>query len=283
MAYITDQSYYGDSDNFGSYSTVSLSDIVRNYMAVYVGDDQAVDNVPRWRVRFFAKRIIQELNYDALRQVKVLEEVIDSDLKMIMPHDYVGMVRLSLERNGVLFPLVEDTKRMSAIKYQVDGNNDLVFDGSGYVQEVTSDLDTDRLAGDNELSEDPCTQYSYGAKFSLDPAKANQNPLYAIDRASGVINFNSEMSGETVVLEYVSDGLENGDDSKVNVSKFFEAYVYAEITHQILRGKRGIPNYEIRDAQKYATSRLRNARIRIADLSYAKLRMALRGKGKWIK
>lgn len=283
MAYITDQSYYGSADNYGSYSTVSLSDIVRNYMAVYVGEDQAVDNVPRWRVRFFAKRAIQELNYDALRQVKVLEEEIDSDLKMIMPHDYVGLIRLSLERNGVLFPLIEDTQRMSAIRYQVDGSNALVFDGNGYVQEITSDLDTDRLAGDNQIDEDPCVMYSFGAKFYLDPAKANTNPLYSIDRNAGVINFNSEMDGELVVLEYVSDGMENGDDSLVKVHKFFEEYVYRKITSYILEGKRGIPDYEKRRAEKRAIAAYRNAKIRISDLSYAKLRMALRGKGKWIK
>jgi hypothetical protein len=283
MAYITDQTYYGSADNYGSYSTVSLSDIVINYMAVYTGEDQAVDNVPRWRVQFFAKRAIQELNYDALRQIKVLEEVIDSDLKIIMPQNYVGLVRLSLERNGVLFPLIEDTKRMSAIKYQVDGNNDLVFDGSGYVQEVESDLDADRLAGDNSLEEDPCTTYSVGAKFYLDPAKANNNPLYSIDRNAGVINFNSEMDGETVVLEYVTDGMENGDDTLIKVSKFFEEYVYRKITSYVLEGKRGIPDYEKRRAEKRATAALRNAKIRISDFTGPKLRMALRGKGKWIK
>jgi hypothetical protein len=283
MAYITDQSYYGSADNYGSYSTISLSDIVRNYMAAYTGEDQAVDNVPRWRVLFFAKRAIQELNYDALRQVKVLEQVIDSDLKMIMPHDYVGMVRLSLERNGILFPLVEDTKRMSAIKYQVDANNDLVFNGSGYVIEVESELDASRLAGDNELEDDPCTMYSIGAKFYLDPSKANTNPLYSIDRNSGVINFNSEMDGETVVLEYVSDGMENGDDTLIKVHKFFEEYVYGYITYQVLKGKRGIPEYEIRRSEKYKTAKLRNAKIRIGDFTGPKLRMALRGKGKWIK
>lgn len=283
MAYITDQTYYGSADNYGSYQTVSLSDIIRNYMAIYVGEDQKVDYIPRWRVRFFAKRAIQELNYDALRQVKVLEEVIDSDLKMIMPSDFVGLVRISLEKNGVLFPMWEDSVRMSAIKYQVDGNNDLVFDGSGYVQEVESDLDADRLAGDNELVDDDCTVYQFGAKFYLDPSKANVNPMYSINRNEGVIDFNSEMDGETVVLEYVSDGMENGDDSLVNIHKFFEEYVYAYITYNALLGKRSIPIYERTEARKFMMSRLRNARIRIGDFTGPKLRMALRGKGKWIK
>jgi len=252
-------------------------------MDIYTGDDQAVDNVPRSRVIFFAKRAIQELNYDSLRQIKVLEEVIDSDLKMIMPSDFVGLVRISLEKNGVLFPMWEDSVRMSAIKYQVDANNDLVFDGSGYVQEVESDLDADRVAGDNELVDDDCTVYQFGAKFYLDPSKANVNPMYSIDRNSGVINFNSEMDGETVVLEYVSDGMEGGDATLIKVHKFFEEYVYEYITFHVLKGKRGIPQYEKNAAQKRMAAHRRNAKIRIGDFTGPKLRMALRGKGKWIK
>ena len=283
MAYITDQAYYGSADNYGSYSTISLADLVRNYMDVYTGDDQAVDNVPRSRVIFFAKRAIQELNYDALRQIRVLEEEIGSELKMIMPSDFVGLVRISLERNGVLFPMWEDTKRMSSIRYQVDSNNDLVFDGNGYVQEVTSELDTDRLAGDNSLVTDECSTYSIGAKFYLDPSTANVNPMYSIDRENGVINFNSEMDGELVVLEYVSDGMAGGDATKIKVHKFFEEYVYEYITYHVLKGKRGIPQYEKNDARRRMQAKRRNARIRIGDFTGPKLRMALRGKGKWIK
>lgn len=283
MGYITDQTYYNNTANHGSYQYVPLQEVVQNYMAVYVGDDQAVDNVPRWRVLFFAKRCIQELNYHATRSFKVLEEVIDSDLKMIMPHDYVDYVRISLYNNGQLFPLQENRKPLSATKYLVDNSNALVFDGNGYVQETTSTVDSDRLAASESVETDPCSIYNIGAKFYLDPSEANINPKFEIDRDNGIINFNSEMDGETVVLEYISDGMKGGDDTLISVHKYFEQYLYDYITYSILNAKRGIPQYEKRNAQVRMRASHRNSKIAIADFTGPKVLMTLRGKNKSIK
>jgi hypothetical protein len=250
---------------------------------IYTGEDQAVDNIPTWRVRFFAKRAIQKLNYDAFKLFKVLEETIDSDLKMVLPHDYVDYIRISIEKNGILFPLTENRYPMGATTYLTDSNNDLTFDGNGYVQEGTSELDTKRLAGDNELINDTCNYYSIGAKFYLDPDDGNINPLFRINRQTGVIDFNSEMNDEMVVLEYLSDGMEAGDDSAVEVHKFFEEYLYRYITYEILNAKRGIPMYEIKEAKKRASSELSNAKIRLNRYDRQSMLMTLRYKGKWIK
>jgi hypothetical protein len=288
MGYITDYKYYENSGvsptdlNHGSYQYVSLVDIVRNYMAMYTGDDQAVDNIPMFRVRAFAKRAIQELNYDAFKLFRVLEATIDSDLKMVLPHDYVNIVRLSIEKSGVLFPLTESRYPMSATAYTVDSNNDLTFDGSGYVIPTDSTLNTKRLAGDNELEANDFNYYSVGAKYYLEPSLSNINPQFSINRRDGVIDFNSDMSDELVVLEYISDGMENGDDSLVEVHKFFEEYVYRYITREALNGKRGIPQYEKNNAAKRASAALRNSKIRHNKLDKNSLLMVLRDKGDWM-
>ena len=39
------------------------------------------------------------------------------------------------------------------------------------------------------------------------------------------------------VLEYISDGMEGGDDSKVSVNKLFEQYIYANIKYELLNNK----------------------------------------------
>ena len=67
---------------------------------------------------------------------------------------------------------------------------------------------------------------------------ANANPTFAIDKKAGVINFSSGVSNEIVLIEYVSDGMENGDDDSVEVNKLFEDYIYAEIKYRILNNKR---------------------------------------------
>ena len=120
MPYINNYQYYKNNglipedENWGSYQYVSLSDIVNNFILMYVGNDKLVNNVDRYTILFHAKRSIQELNYDALRNIKVLELEIGDSLQMVMPPDYVNYVRISMLHQGVLIPLVENRSAMSA-------------------------------------------------------------------------------------------------------------------------------------------------------------------------
>jgi hypothetical protein len=91
------------------------------------------------------------------------------------------------------------------------------------------------------------------------------------------------MSGESVILEYISDGMENGDDSLITVNKLFEKYVYAYIQHEILNSKLGVQEYVIMRARKEKSSLLRNAKIRLSNIHPGRLLMNLRGQNKWIK
>ena len=69
MAYINDYAYYANSGvtpetkNWGSYQYVSLNDVVNNFMLMYQGNHELINNLNRYQVLFHAKRGIQELNY----------------------------------------------------------------------------------------------------------------------------------------------------------------------------------------------------------------------------
>jgi hypothetical protein len=91
------------------------------------------------------------------------------------------------------------------------------------------------------------------------------------------------MAGELCILEYISDGMENGDDSLITVNKLFEKYVYAYIMYEILNSKLGVQEYVILRARKEKTSLLRNAKIRISNIHPGRLLMNLRGMDKIIK
>ena len=91
------------------------------------------------------------------------------------------------------------------------------------------------------------------------------------------------MSGKFVVLEYVSDGLESGDDSSVSVNKLFEQFIYAYIKFSILNGRYGVQEYVINRARKDKSSLLRNAKLRLSNIHPGRLLMNLRGQNKLIK
>jgi len=91
------------------------------------------------------------------------------------------------------------------------------------------------------------------------------------------------MSGKSVVLEYVSDGMEKGDDSKISVNKMFEEYLYAYVRFSLLNSKLGVQEYIVNRARKDKSSLLRNAKLRLSNIHPGRLLMNLRGQDKWIK
>lgn len=305
MAYITNYEYYtngGNSPtnaNWGSYQYVSLQDIVKNFELFYVGNDKLINNVDRYTILYHAKRAIQEFNYDALRYAKVLELTMDDTLKMVLPPDYVNYIRISLEQDGLLLPMIENKQVNFANSYLQDNSGDIVFDIDGNVVEVPSALDMARLAGDTQrlylgngiyngsygwcIGGDWYFTRSIGGLYSIDPEMANVNGTFRIDAKSGVINFSSLLSGRNVVLEYISDGMENGEEADISVNKLAEDAVMAFINWSILDKKADIPMYEKNSALRAKSSKMRNAKLRLSNLHPSRLLMILRGQGKWIK
>jgi hypothetical protein len=308
MAYISEYQYYENEgvapidNNWGSYQYVSLYDIVNNFMLMYSGNHSLVNNEERYRVLFHAKRAIQELNYDAFKEIKILELNVDSQLRFVLPQDYVNWVRISQYRNGILFPLSQNIQTQSSAAYLQDNTGKILFDIEGNIlRPEFSNLDYDRIVGMgqsiyldqnngqfNGLPGYNCDgnwyfEFGIGAAFGLNTETANANPTFTIDKAAGVINFSSSMANQIAVLEYVSDGMEGGDDSRVNVNKLFEEYVYAFIEFSILNSKLNVQEYIITRARKRKGALLRNAKIRISDIHPGRLLMNLRGQDKWIK
>tara|TARA_R110000822_G_scaffold120913_4_gene254598 strand:- start:4630 stop:5553 length:924 start_codon:yes stop_codon:yes gene_type:complete len=307
MAYISQYQYYEnggvapENSNWGSYQYVSLYDIVNNFMLMYAGNHSLINNEERFKILFHAKRAIQELNYDAFKEIKILELSVDDQLRYILPSDYVNWVRISVERQGILYPLSENIQTNWSSAYLQDNTGKILFDQDGNaLSPQFSELDYGRIFSIQPTiylnSQSPFNGYNgyndggnwyfekgIGARFGLNTETANANPTFSINSKGGVINFSSGIQNELVVLEYVSDGMENGNDSTVTVNKMFEDYVYAAIEFAILNSKFGVQEYVINRARKRRSALLRNAKIRISNIHPGRLLMNLRGKDKWLK
>ena len=91
MAYISQYQYYEnggaapEDENWGSYQYVSLYDIVNNFMLMFAGNHNLVNNEERFKVLFHAKRAVQELNYDAFKEIKVLELNVNDQYRFVLP------------------------------------------------------------------------------------------------------------------------------------------------------------------------------------------------------
>jgi len=306
MAYINQRKYYTNDgvnptdENWGSYQYVTLKDIVNNFELMYAGNHELINNENRFKILFHAKRGIQELNYDAFKEIKSLELQVYDDLRFVLPADYVNWVKLYLLKDNVLRELTENIQVQSAVSYIQSATASFTYDGDGNATEVDSTLDTERKNGslrsiylNDEIDEDvnpnvynydsDIYNYRIGARYGLNTETANINPTFTIDKKSGVINFDSTMANQQCVLQYISDGMENGDDSKISVNKLFEDYIYAYIQYAILNSKFGVQEYIINRARKNKQALLRNAKIRLSNIHPSRLLMNLRGEDKWLK
>jgi hypothetical protein len=307
MTYISQYQYYEnggaspEDKNWGSYQYVSLQDIVNNFVLMYAGNHSLVNNEEKYKILFHAKRAVQELNYDAFKEMKVLELTVPDNLRFILPSDYVNWVRISLYKDGWLRPMSENIQTLSAKAYLQDNTGRILFDNLGNaLSPEYSDIDFDRLTrikksiylnqgsqydGQYGWNYDGMWyfDYSIGTAYGLNTETANFNPTFNVDRKAGVINFDSPMVGQQCVLEYVSDGMEGGDNSLITVNKLFEKYVYAYIQYEILNAKFGVQEYVINRARKEKSALLRNAKIRISNIHPGRLLMNLRGMDKQIK
>jgi len=307
MAYLSQYQYYANDGNapedanWGSYQYVSLADIVNNFMLMYAGNTSLVNNEDKFKVLFHAKRAIQELNYDAFKEIKVLELNVDDKLRFVLPSDYVNWVRISLYKDGYIRPLTENIQIMSANAYLQDNAGRILFDQDGNIlKPEDSGLDYDRITKAQKsiylnrnsqfdgfegyfVDGNWYFDYAIGARFGLNTETANFNPTFKVDSKKGVINFSSDMAGEVCLLEYISDGMEGGDDNLITVNKLFESFIYAYIRYEILNSKFGVQEYVVGRARKEKTALLRNARIRISNIKAGRLLMNLRGRDKWIK
>ncbi len=122
---------------------------------------------------------------------------------------------------------------------------------------------------------------SDGKRYGLDPQHAQVNGSFYIDQRLGRIHFSSNISGRTVVLDYISDSL--GTDDEMQVHKFAEEAMYKCIIYAILSSKTNIQEYIVQRYKKERFAAIRNAKLRLSNLKLEELTQILRGKSKQIK
>lgn len=298
MALLTDYQYHENGGispeqaNHGSYQYIGLVDLVRNFQMMYTGNQNDLRNTPRHRIIFEMKQAIKELHMDALKEFKVLQIDVRDDLSMIMPSDYVKYVRISLYENGKLTPLSENPDTNWARAYLKDNNDKIIFDDLGNVIfSNLSQIESDRLAGEdntgfiNSGGIDARNEFHFvtSSRYGMDTSRAAEGPTFSIDRKSGVINFSSDASGKSFVLEYISDGMEKNNNLNIEVNKLFERYVYAKTAYEIANSRMDLQDYKIRKYRNKSRAEYLNASIRNSNFDPVNLLRGLSASNQRLK
>ena len=123
--------------------------------------------------------------------------------------------------------------------------------------------------------------FNIGERHGLDPQHAQVNGSFYIDDLKGLIHFSSNISGKTVILDYISDSL--GTWQEMQVHKFAEEAMYKWIMYAILSTRANTPEYIVRRYQKEKFAATRQAKLRLSNIKLEELTQILRGKSKHIK
>ena len=286
--------------NFGNYQYLTLSDAINNFVISYVGRDKIINSVDRVDVAFHAQRALQELSYDTLKSIKSQEVEIPASLTMVLPQNYVNYIKLTWKDNSgiehVIYP-ASKTSNPNAIKQDSNGNYSFDINDDTSVPVDERD-DTTNLINNNNSdtwnsyksatpseNNDDYQDDAYwpkdGERYGLDPQHAQANGSFYIDDLKGMIHFSSNISGKTVILKYLSDGL--GTDEEMVLHKFAEEAMYKWIAYAVLSTKVNTPEHVVQRFKKEKFAETRKAKLRLSNLKIEELAQIMRGKSKFIK
>ena len=307
------QTYYGINGDHGSYQYIPLSEIIDSFAATYVGEGKLCENVILNDVTFHAIRGLQELSYDTIKSTKDWEVTIPSTLVLVMPLDYVNYVKLAWsDSNGIERIIYPTSKTSNPLNVDTDDDALVQAWGGWDTDGTTDDLDFVGQEDDTVESSDTLTKYQsssasdigsvdadnmddeygnlVGARYGIDPQHAQANGSFFIDESAGKFHFSSNISGKTVILRYISDGLaatsstnQAIDLTQSLVPKLAEEAIYKHILYGVLSARRDSPGGVLAMVKKERFAETRKAKLRLSNLKIEELTQILRGGSKIIK
>ena len=283
--------------NYGSYEYIKMEDIVNNFLLAYTGEGKIIPHAKRTDIMFHAKRGLQEFSYDTLKSIKSQELTIPASLSLIIPQDYVNYVEISrIDDLGVKHIIYPTTLTSNPYTVPVQDNNGVpTQDDLGENLEGTS-ITNSRwdTANDYKISgayndnlynagvyDWRWDKVVYGQRYGLNPETSQNNGWFTINEREGKFSFSSNLSGQLIILEYISDGL--SVDYDMRIPKMAEEAIYMHIAYSLLAGRVNIPEYIVARYKKDRRAALRNAKIRLSNIKLDEFVQIMRGKSKWIK
>lgn len=118
-------------------------------------------------------------------------------------------------------------------------------------------------------------------RYGLEPEFAQINGNFYIDQRLGRIHFSSNISGKTVILDYISDGL--GTDAEMQVPKLAEDAMYKHMLYDILSARSNVGGGRLAFHKREKFAAVRKAKLRLSNIKLEELTQILRGQSKHIK
>lgn len=195
-------------------------------------------------------RGVKELAFDVTQSVKAVSLPINDNLTVDLPCDFVNYRRIGVCINGGLESLGLDTEMCIAPNYDGCGDPIAVATTSNNIESIESvSWITDYRGGEN-----------IGGAYGIGGGN-NSRGYYRINKETNQIVLSSDFSGDSIVLEYISDG--SGDTGTFEIHVFAEEAVRAYMWWKHLQRKKYVSGQEKELARRdfYNEKRIATARF----------------------
>jgi hypothetical protein len=211
-------------------ANVTIDSIVRSLL----GDEGKHTTHEYLRLTNIANRGLKELTFDILGDIKVHVATVSSALRIDLPQDFVDYVFMGVVNSDYQIEPIGRNRSIPA-----DGDSNVSYKGPGEYH------------------------YVYGGLFGLGGGQ-NNNGYYVpeIDYENWQIILGEMASGETVYMEYITDGSQS--DGANHVHPYAEEALIAWTYWKSIQRKREIPANEKLMAQQEYYRQKRVARARLS-------------------
>ena len=304
--YIPVGTFVGRSNNSGGITTIELQDAAGAIVIPQTPPPGSINQDLSGATLTFTKKdgtlilpqksahIVETLNWN-LADFKITaaaaSDFANIEVGMIISSSSSSRANVTLDYFPIGTKVVNVYNNVVVVdKLPIDASGSTGGVGKGEVTFVSPDVDTDTWSSYKSLTpsennndyEDDTYWPMDGERYGLDPQHAQANGSFYIDEVSGKIHFSSNISGKTVILDYISDSL--GTDAEMQVHKFAEEAMYKHIAYAILSTSSSQLHQQLAPRfkkEKFATTR--QAKLRLSNIKLEELTQILRGKSKQIK
>ena len=216
-----------------------------------------------------------------------LNEIIDS-----FNATYVGENKLceNVTNNDITFHALRALQELSydTIRSTTAENTDLAFTESSDTNANFQTITPSDVASLDYDEVDDLYGNLTGARFGLDPQHSQVNGSFFIDETAGKFHFSSNLSGKTLVLKYLSDGVSSTSNGGIDlttsyVPKLAEEAIYKHILYGVLLARKDTPAGTLAYLKKERFAETRKAKLRLSNIKLEELTQVLRGSSKIIK
>ena len=186
----------------------SIDEVINDFQLMI--DDTSYDKDAHiYQLRLLALQGLRELKFDAEQEVKTTTLLVGSTtLQCTLPDDFVKMNRIGYR-----------------------SSNEDGFVSLGYKSDLTLDSSVAAEVGNNNFDENnPYYHTDVGRKFGVGGGN-NTLGYYRLNRNDNTINFSSDLAGKTVFMEYISDGIGNGQSRSHILELDFNAADFQRIVN----------------------------------------------------